>query len=66
MAFATINKAALPKATTTSTPAKMPAIEEAFTSEPSLRKRIYDAIGMKLFSENAKAKNELTIDYRLL
>lgn len=47
MAFATINQTALPKATTTTTaPAKIPAIEEAFISEPSLRKRIYDAIGM--------------------
>ena len=70
MAFATINKAALPKATTTNTPAKVPAIEEAFTSEPSLKNRIYDAIGMEPLSENARTrenkKKKLTINYRLL
>ncbi|EAW11177.1 putative negative regulator of DNA transposition (Rtt106) [Aspergillus clavatus NRRL 1] len=39
MVFATINRSA-----TKTVPATIPAIEEAFAAEPSLKKRVYDAI----------------------
>lgn len=42
MAFATINQSGINKNTT---PSSNPAIEEAFAAEPSLKSRIYDAIG---------------------
>jgi hypothetical protein len=40
MSFATINRSA-----TKTLSASVPAIEDAFAAEPSLKKRVYDAIG---------------------
>ncbi|GES60669.1 negative regulator of DNA transposition [Aspergillus terreus] len=60
MAFATINSSAIPPAT----PSSIPTIEHAFASEPSLRKRVYDAIGatpqyIPLFEDIAKYTSSL-------
>ncbi|KAI9039109.1 putative negative regulator of DNA transposition (Rtt106) [Aspergillus affinis] len=55
MAFATINS---------STPKSIPAIEDAFAAEPSLKKRVYDAIGttpqyIPLFEDIARYTSSL-------
>ena len=55
MAFATINQSAINKDTT---PSSNPAIEEAFAAEPSLKSRIYDAIGTYRLKNKRKSKKK--------
>ena len=55
MAFATINQSGINKNTT---PSSNPAIEEAFAAEPSLKSRIYDAIGTYILKNMGRSKEE--------
>ncbi|KAL2828687.1 Rtt106-domain-containing protein [Aspergillus cavernicola] len=66
MAFATINSSTPPTTHTprTQTQTQIPAIEDAFATEPALKKRVYDAIGttpqhIPLFEDIARYTSSL-------
>lgn len=64
MSFATINRSATKTLSTS-----IPAIEDAFAAEPSLKKRVYDAIGTHIptifgFCQ-ASAVTRCCCDYKL-